>query len=291
MSTAAELQSTLDNLNLGFLFPVLNRLVTDPSFDVTDVNQVSNYIENDPDSQQQMKKRFSGNDARVAAGLQPLSPARYIAAEKEYVQRLKDNGMPVGFYDTQQDLAKLIGNDVSAAEFDARIQRGYMAAQNAPQAVKQQLQDLYGVTEADMAAYYLDPTRATDVMGRKKSSTLYARQLEAAQIAAQGKQQANIQLGAMTAEELAASGVSASQAQQGFGEIGATQELFKATTGEAAAGDANIGTEQQIAGTFGTNAQARLAIAERKRRRQAEFQGSTGFGAGQTGAVGLRTAQ
>lgn len=289
MATAADLQSTLDNLGLGFLFPVLNTLVTDPSYDVTDVDQVSRFIENDPTSQDQMKKRFSGNQARIAAGLQPYKPSEYIAAEKAYIQRLKDNGMPLGFYDTQEDLAKLIGNDVSAAEFDARLQRGYMAAQNAPQAVKRQLQDLYGVSEADMAAYYLDPTRAVDVMGRKKSSTLYARQLEAAQIAAQGKQQANIQLGAMTAEELAAGGISAAQAQQGFAEIGATQELFKATTGEMAAGEQAISTEQQVAGVFGTNAQARQAIAERKRRRQAAFEGSTGFEAGQAGAAGLRT--
>lgn len=289
MATAADLQSTLDNLGLGFLFPVLNTLVTDPSYDVTDVDQVSRFIENDPTSQDQMKKRFSGNQARIAAGLQPYKPSEYIAAEKAYIQRLKDNGMPLGFYDTQEDLAKLIGNDVSAAEFDARLQRGYMAAQNAPQAVKRQLQDLYGVSEADMAAYYLDPTRAVDVMGRKKSSTLYARQLEAAQIAAQGKQQANIQLGAMTAEELAAGGISAAQAQQGFAEIGATQELFKATTGEMAAGEQTISTEQQVAGVFGTNAQARQAIAERKRRRQAAFEGSTGFEAGQAGAAGLRT--
>jgi hypothetical protein len=126
-------------------------------------------------------------------------------------------------------------------------------------------------------------------MGRKKSSTLYARQLEAAQIAAQGQQQANIQLGAMTAEELAASGISASQAQQGFAEIGATQELFQATVGEAAAGGQNIGTEEQVAGVFGTNAQARKAITDRKRKRQAAFEGGSGFDAGQTGATGLRT--
>lgn len=289
MATAADLQKTLDALGLGFLFNLLNRLVQDPSVDAADEDSVSRYIETDTVSQDAIKKRFSGNQARVAAGMDPLKPSEYINLEKQYLARLKDNGMPVGFYDSQEDLAKLVGGDVSPVEFDARIQRGYQAAMNAPQSVKQQLNNLYGITDSDLAAYYLDPTKTEDILGRKKSSTLFARQLEAANIANQAQAQANINLGAMTAEELAAQGVSPSVAQQRFAEIGMSQELFQTTTAEAAAGEQAIGQAEQIAGTFGTNAAARQKITERRRKRAAAFEAGGGLTTTQTGVTGLRT--
>jgi hypothetical protein len=290
MATAADLQSTLDKLGLGFLQGLLDSLIKDPNVDVTDMNTVSNYIDTDPKSQDAIKKRFSGNETRVKNGLAPLKPAEYIAAEKEYIATLRDTGMPVGFYDSQEDLAKLIGGDVSRVELSSRIQRGYEAAMNAPQNVKQQLQLLYGIDNADLAAYYIDPTVTTDLLGRKKSATLFARQMEAAQIAAQAQQQANIALGATSAEELAAAGVSPETAQARFAEIGTQQELFRPTFGEAAVGETGISQAEQIGGVFGTNAEARRKITERRRRRQAEFEAGGGFATTQTGVTGLRTA-
>jgi len=289
MATAADLQKTLDTLGLGFLFDLLNKIVQDPSVDAADEDSVSRYIETDTASQDAIKKRFSGNQARVAAGMDPLKPSEYINLEKQYLARLKDNGMPVGFYDSQEDLAKLVGGDVSPVEFDARIQRGYQAAMNAPQSVKQQLNNLYGITDSDLAAYYLDPTKTEDILGRKKSSTLFARQLEAANIANQAQSQANINLGAMTAEELAAQGVTTAQAQQGFQQIGMGQEVFQTTTAEAAAGEQAITQAEQIAGTFNTNAAARQKIAERRRKRTAAFEAGGGLTTTQTGVTGLRT--
>lgn len=282
MSTPAELQKTLDGLGLGFLFSILNRIVTDPSIDSTDEDAVSKYIDADTSSQDAIKKRFIGNEGRIKAGLQPLPPKEYIQAEQTYANTLKNNGMPQGFYDQPDDFQKLIAGNVSAVEFGNRIQQGYMAAQAAPQAVKDQLSNLYGITNQDLAAYFLDPTKATDVIGRNKNSTLFGRQIQAAQIAAQGQSQAGIQIGMGTAEDLAAQGITADQAQQGFQQIGTTQELFNPLQGEQA-----ISQEQQIAGTFGTNAQARQAIATRKRSRQAAFETGGGFASTQgTTALG-----
>jgi hypothetical protein len=94
-----------------------------------------------------------------------------------------------------------------------------------------------------------------------------------------------IQLGMGTAEELAAQGITAAEAQQGFGQIGTQQELFNPLQGEQA-----ITQEQQISGTFGTNAEARKAIAARRRSRQAAFETGGGFattqGASALGTVG-----
>lgn len=285
MATSADLQSSLDKLGLGFLFNILMKANVDPNVDVSNVDVLGNLIETNPDTQAQIKQRFKGNEGRIAAGLPALKPSEYIAAEKAYVERLRANGMPVGFYDQPDDLAKLIAGSVSAVEFDNRLQRGYLAAQAAPANVKQQLKDLYGVNDSDLAAYFLDPTKATDIVGRNKNAELFSRQLQAAQISAQAQQQANIQLGVTTAEELAAQGISAQEAQQGFAQLGTTQELFNPLAGEQA-----ISQEQQVAGTFGTNAAARQAIAERKRKRQAAFEGGGSFAATQAGVAGLRTA-
>ena len=286
MSSPAELQKTLDGLGLGFLFPILNRLVTDPSVDATNEDVVAKYIEADTASQDAIKKRFIGNEGRVKAGLQPLTPKEYIQAEQSYTQALKNNGMPQGFYDQPADLQKLIAGNVSAVEFNNRIQQGYMAAKSAPQAVKDQLSNLYGITDQDLAAYFLDPTKATNVIqATNKNAFAFGRQIQASQIAAQGQTQAGIQLGMGTAEELAAQGVSTAEAQKGFADIGAQQELFNPLQGEQA-----ITQEQQVAGTFGTNAEARKAIANRRRSRQAAFETGGGFattqGASALGTVG-----
>lgn len=285
MATSADLQSALDKLGLGFLFNILDKANIDPNTDVSDVDILGKIIESNPDAQAQMKERFKGNEGRVAAGLQPFKPSEYIAAEKAYSDALSRNGMPVGFYDQPDDLAKLIAGRVSPIEFENRLQRGYLAAQAAPSSVKQQLKDLYGVNDSELAAYYLDPTRATDVVGRNKNAELFSRQLQAAQISAQAQQQANIQLGVTSAEELAAQGISPEIAQQRFQEIGTSQELYNPLQGETA-----ISQQEQIAGIFGTNAAAAQRIAQRKAKRKAAFEQGGGLGETQQGIMGLRTA-
>jgi hypothetical protein len=288
MSTPAELQTSLNSLGLGFLFPLLDSLVKDPSIDATDEDAVGKYIDTSPDPKikDAIKTRFSGNEGRQAAGLQPYTPKQYIEAEQSYVQRLADNGMPAGFYDTQEDLAKLIGGRVSPIEFESRIQNGYQAALNAPASVKQQLENLYGITEPQMAAYFLDPTKATNIIqAGAKNSDAFKRQIRASQIAAQGQTQAGIQLGLATAEELAAQNITPEMAQTGFIDIQNQQELFNPMT----VGETAITQEQQISGTFGTNAEARKAIAARKRGRQAAFEQGGSLLTTQTGISGLGT--
>jgi hypothetical protein len=289
MATAADLQKTLKALGLDFLFDILSKANIDPTVDTTNQDQLSNYIDSNKEAQDYMKVRFAGNDIREANGLRRLKPSEYIQQEQDYLARLQANGLPIGFYDSQGDLAKMIGNDVGVTELDARIRQGYQAAQRAPQTVKDQLANLYGITDRDLAAYFLDPTIATDLIGRKKNAELFGRQITAAQIAAQGQTQAGIQLGMGTAEELAAQGISPDMAQTGFTQIQDQQQLFATTTAEAASGQQNISQEQQIAGTFGTNAAARQAIEARKRKRTAAFQQGGSLLASQAGNIGLGT--
>lgn len=284
MATAADLQATLNQLGLGFLFDLLSSAVEDPTVDVTNPDVIGRLIETTPNVQQAYKERFKGNEERVRNGLRPFKPSEYIRAEQQYIDRLRENGLPIGFYDQPDDLARYIGSDVSPVELDQRINRGFKAAQNAPQSVRNQLKNLYGVDDAEMAAYFLDPTRATDLIGRKKSAELFSRQVQAAQVAAQAQQQANIQLGMQTAEELAAEGIGTEQALAGFSTIAAQQELYQGLGQEQA-----LTQEEQIAGQFGPAA-ARQAIASRRKRRVAAFEAGGGFATTQQGVTGLTTA-
>jgi antitoxin component HigA of HigAB toxin-antitoxin module len=285
MATSADLQASLNKFGLGFLFNILMGANIDPNIDVSNIDVLNNLIETNPDTQAAIKQRFKGNEGRIAAGLPALKPSEYIAAEKSYVERLSANGMPVGFYDQPDDLAKLIAGRVSAVEFDNRLQRGYLAAQAAPASVKQQLQDLYGVNDADLAAYFLDPTRATDIVGRKKNADLFSRQLQAAQISAQAQQQANIQLGVTTAEELAAQGVSQAEAQKGYSTIAdilPTAEKLSDIYGTTLEGYGQTEAEQEVFNS--------LASAQRKRQKLTQREIASFSGAAGTNKTSLTTS-
>ena len=226
-------------------------------------------------------KRFPANKELAAAGKPQYSVSQYLRLESDYKNRLQAGGMPPGFYDTPEDFQKFIANDVSPDELSARIQLGYQAVKNAPKQVVDQFKSLYGVSEGDLAAYFLDPEVAKPTFDRYEAE----RQARSAAISAQAIAQANMQLDRTSAEELARTGLSAEQAQQGFAQIGATQELFNPMT----AGETAITQEEQIAGTFGTNAAAAQRIATRRARRKAEFEAGGSLAETQQGVTGLRT--
>lgn len=225
---------------------------------------------------QEYKERFKGLEARNKAGLPPISEAQYIQIENDYRAVLRGNGMPTGFYDTQEDFAKFIGSDIRADELNTRIQAGFRAVTEAEPGTKEELKRLYGVQDSDLAAFFLDPVRA---------QTEVVKKAEAARRATAAREQ-GIQIQAGTAEELVSRGVTQQQASQGFQAIAEQQGLFEAQM----AGETAISQEEQIAGTFGTNAAAAQRIATRRRRRQAEFETGGSFAAGQRGVAGLGTA-
>jgi hypothetical protein len=222
------------------------------------------------------KKRFAGMALREKNGYKPISESDYIAIEKEFDQTLRTNGMPKGFYDSQDDFANFIGNDVRSDELNTRIQQGYRAVMETEPGTKEELKRLYGIGDSDIAAFLIDPTRFQQSEAVKRA--------EAARRANAAREQ-GLQITAAQAEELVSRDVSQATAQRGFAEIGASQELFQA----GMQGETAISQEEQIAGTFGTNAEARQAIARRKRSRQAGFEAGGGFAARQSEQTGLTT--
>ena len=221
------------------------------------------------------KTRFAGMALREKNGYKPISEADYISIEKEFDQKLRANGMPKGFYDKQEDFAMFIGNDVRADELEARIQKGYKAVYETEPGVKDELKRLYGLENNDIAAFLIDPTRF------KESEVI--KRAEAARRANAAREQ-GLQLTATQSEELVNRGISQSTAQQGFQQLATTQELYNPLQGETA-----ISQEEQIAGVFGTNAEARKKIEDRKRKRTAAFEQGGSLLASQTGNIGLST--
>jgi len=226
--------------------------------------------------------RFPANKTLKDQNKPQFSVSQYLRMESDYKRRLQSANLPENFYDSPADFQQLIANDVSPEELQGRIDQGYQAVRNASPTVIAEFKRLYGVGEGDLAAYFIDPQRARPTFDRYEAQ----RQAQAAAVSSQAQLQAGIALTAQESEALVRSGITEeSQAQAGFSAIGAQQELFNPLQGEQA-----ISREQQIAGTFGTNAEARKAITARKRSRQAAFETGGGFattqGASALGTVG-----
>lgn len=224
----------------------------------------------------QYRTRFRGLELRRQRGLPPINESDYLRIEQEFRDTLRSNGMPRGFYDSQEDFANFIGNDVRADELNTRLQQGYRAVMETEPGTKEELKRLYGLNDSDIAAFLIDPTRFQQTEAVKKA--------EAARRANAAREQ-GLQLTAAQSEELVARGIGQSTAQQGFAQIAETQQLFQPQM----QGEEAISQEEQIAAVFGTNAAAAQRVATRQRRRRAEFEAGGGLTESQQGVTGLRT--
>lgn len=219
--------------------------------------------------QQAYKDRFGNtNDARVKAGKQALSETEILAYEKQAAQMLRAAGMPAGFYDQSSDFANMLKNDVSLSELSQRVQWAKKLAVDDPSVLPEEAQamrDLYGLGNADLAAYILDPQRA---------APLIEKQVTAAANAAAARTAGFGSLTAAQAERVSGLTSSVQQAQQGFQQLARIRGLFDPLPGETGADQ--ITTDEAIAAQFGGNAQAQEKLSRRQRARQAAFEATAG---------------
>ncbi len=208
------------------------------------------------------KTRFAGNQERIKAGLPVLSPAEYLATEASYRQIMQQAGLPVGFYDTPGDFAGWIGKNVSPSEIQSRVDLATQATVLANPSYRQALNQI-GISDGQLTAYFLDPTKALPNL-QKTAAT--------AAIGSEAIQQ-GLAFNQSYAEQLALSGVTASQARQGYQQV--AQELGTLT---------NIGsmygeewTQQEGAeAVFGTSANAVSQRASLVGKERGAFGGATG---------------
>ena len=158
------------------------------------------------------KKRFAANEQRIAKGLSALSPAEYVAIEDQYQNIMRNYGLPDSYYakdtmGTQAGFQTLLANDVSATELEDRVLTAQNRVKNANPEVAQALKAFYpDITNGDILAYTLDPSKGLDAIKRKVT----AAEIGGAAIA-QG-----LTAGVTRAEELAGYGVTKQQAQEGY---------------------------------------------------------------------------
>jgi hypothetical protein len=164
------------------------------------------------------KRRFAANEQRLAKGLRALSEAEYLAKEDAYQDVMRRYGLPETYYTKgelgrQEGFEKLIAGDVSAAELEDRIGVAYNRVINAPSEVRDMLKAYYpDITNGDILAYTLDPTKAIEGIRRK---------VTAAEIGA-GAAQAGLKTDVQRAEELARFGITGQQARTGFQAVAET---------------------------------------------------------------------
>ena len=259
------LTTYLDRYGLSSLQPFLFDLISRDEINTGNPDALISKIRERPE----YMERFPANAVRLKNGISELDPASYIALEKSYRDTLRANNLPDRFYDDPKaDFAKWIEGDVAPSEVQRRIEQGYNAVKDADPEVKRQMFELYGVSDGELAAYFIDPERTKPLLDSKQ----LARQAQAANIAARASEQGGIQLTGVLAEELASRGVTSATAGQAFGQIGAMGELRQQFAGETA-----LTTEDIIGATLGYNVAAQQELERRKKLRLGEFQGGGQF--------------
>lgn len=253
-----QVQAVLQKLGVPGLFNMLYEAANGEILNLQDEDAIALYIRETPE----YKKRFAGNEARRARGLPDLSVSTYIGIEDSYKNTLKSNGMPANMYN-EESMAQLIAGDVDVQEFNDRISYAREVMMDSPASVREQMSQLYGITEGQMLAYFVDPERTAPILKE---------QARAAKIGSIAKENAGIQLTATTAQDLAKRDVTDSSAQTAFSNIFSMGELNTQMAGEE-----SISQSQLIGSELGFDPASKLKIRKRKEQRVAEFTGGGSF--------------
>lgn len=253
------LNNMLTQYGLGSLTGTLKNILLSG---ITDQNQISLQLQ----STNEWKTRFAGNEMLRQKGLPVLDVAQYLSVEQSYAQVLKNYGLPAGFYDDPADFAKFIGNSVSANELQQRAQMYADVARREDPALKDQLSAM-GLSQGDLLAYMMDPTRATPLIQQKYQTALIGG----------AARRARITPDTAYAQHLADLGISEQQASQGYGQIASElpgeQRLGQIYNDSIAQSD----LESEVFDGNGAVAAKKKRLASQER---AAFSGSSGVGQG-----------
>lgn len=207
-----------------------------------------------------------------------ITPAQYLQLEQYYAQVMRGSGMPTQYFDNPTDFTQLIANEVSPAEFQERIEKGYRRVSQANPEVRRAFSNYFGAEgDAALAAMFIDID---------KSAPALSRMADVADISGAMMQQ-NVNIDLNYATRLAEAGVSAQQASEAARRLVSTRALLEAGVMEtdikalynepqsiSATGDSMSATEQLGIEVFGgLNAQAQKDIGLRLNQRKATTQG------------------
>jgi len=227
-------------------------------------------LKTDPRYNKAYITRFRGNELRRSSGLNVLSEAEYLALEDDYTRTLKSYGLENYFgvekSVKQSAIADVIGADISSLEFTERVSTAVDRVKMADPATKSAFQQFYGIGEADLVQYFLDPKKALVNLKEKAVSA----EIGGAAIG-QG-----LAATATSATDLARYGISREQAQVGYRTI--AEELPTADKLSQIYSQEGItyGQTEAEQATFKGLASAKRKKQQLVSREEAAFQGSSG---------------
>jgi len=219
------------------------------------------------------KKRFAANESRRKAGLSVLSPAEYLSLERSYRQILESNGMPQGFFDSQDDFTNWIGSDVSPAEIQSRVELAARAVNNTDNSYLESLRE-YGLGQGDLVAAMLDRNRALPLLQKR---------VREAEIGAEARRQ-GLRLSQSRADYFESMGVDRATAASAYQMIGSTLgtlENLGDIYGDTSYGQSTI--EDELLGRSG------LASERRRRLQGREESAFAGESAVNKSSLGVTT--
>jgi len=192
--------------------------------------------------QPSFKQRFPAIAKRRELGLAPISPAEYVAYEKQLHELMNAVGIDQ-LYSTkpgtvpnakpgelattaspfQNLVSLLLGNDVSMNEVATRIEKGFQRVAQSDPLVRQEFQRLFGVQgDAALAAYFLDPKYSAPLLEDR-----------AGQAAIGGAARSfGFALGADKLVKIEHQGIDYNEAMEAFAELAALDPLFSESVGE-----------------------------------------------------------
>lgn len=268
-SARALIQSTLNEYGLGSLGDRLWQQYLSGS----PIEQIFNDMRATPE----YKTRFPYMEELAKKG-RAITEAEAISTERALAQVARQAGLPSGFYDSPDDFSKLIGGEVSPAEWAKRVQLASDAINGDP-TIQHELGRFAGVfTPGELTAFWLDPDKALPALEQK---------FEAAKASSTAIRTGFGALSIDEANRLAQLGISDEQLTGGFSTLAGSSELVSALPGS---GEEAIGRNDQLAAVFERNAQAIAKLNRRARSRTAVFEGGGSFTSSKTGLSGVGAA-
>jgi hypothetical protein len=216
------------------------------------------------------KARFSGNTARVSAGLNALSEADYLQQENDYSEIFKMYG--VGNLSSRAQFSSLIGGNISVTEVTKRVDAAVKRVKNGDPAVLTTLRTLYpNITDTDIVSYFLKPGEMLPELERKTT---------VAEIGATAGQFGMKETGLAKFEDLQRYGVTLATARAGYGTI--AEELPGATKLGNIYGETGItyGQTEAEAEQFKSSAEAKRKKEKLIETEKSSFKGSAGLNTG-----------
>lgn len=173
-----------------------------------------------------------------------ISAKEYIELERNYVEVMRQANLPTQFFDKPDDFTDLIKNNVSASEFQDRIQKGYQRVAQAAPEVRAAFKQYFGIQgDNALAAFFIDPERSAPALMKAAA---------VAEIGAAGIQ-SNASVDLNYATKLSNMGINYTDALSGFKKMQQQRSLFATGINESAITSGGISESTLPADLKGNN--------------------------------------